>query len=162
MAFDFLKKFNSCLYIQLWDNRITVTNSNGEKVYDDVPFIAFRKSGKNQMVVDDIGHKAKFMKHNNNQVINPFTHPRTIINDFYAAEKLIQMIIQSIFQKRFISPSPVVIFHPMETFEGGLTMIEDKALREVMLGAGARESVIYQGSDLKSPNIDYKKVCSYV
>lgn len=43
--------------------------------------------------------------------------------------------------------------HQLEKTEGGLTSIEDRILRELALGAGAREVVIYLGDKI-NPKVD--------
>jgi len=40
--------------------------------------------------------------------------------------------------------------HQLEKVEGGLTSIEDRVLRELAVGAGAREVVIYLGSKINT------------
>ena len=59
---------------------------------------------------------------------------------------------------KFLRPSPTVIIHPMEKLEGGLTMIEDRAFRELALSAGAREAVLYLGEPLPTHDFDLEKV----
>ena len=46
----------------------------------------------------------------------------------------------------------------MEKTEGGLTMIEKRAFRELAFGAGAREVVLYQGKQLPPYDFDYDSI----
>jgi len=45
-------------------------------------------------------------------------------------------------------------------WEGGLTTIELRALRELALGAGARDAVVYQGEPLRLEKLDYNALRS--
>lgn len=60
--------------------------------------------------------------------------------------------------KSFFTPSPRVIIHPMEKLEGGLTEIEEKAFRELCIGAGSRLAVVYIGDELFLNNIDFEQI----
>lgn len=43
---------------------------------------------------------------------------------------------------------PVVVIHPMEKIEGGLTEIERRAFQELATAAGARETVVHEGTEI--------------
>jgi len=91
--------------------------------------------------------------------VNPFSHPRSLLNDFYNAERLLQAIVKKLTGKKFISPAPAIIIHPMEKIEGGLTSIEIRAFKEMAYGAGAREVAIYQAKEaLKDSEINFKDI----
>jgi len=45
----------------------------------------------------------------------------------------------------------------MEKTEGGLTVIEHRALRELAIGAGARDAAIYQGPQLSIHDFEQLK-----
>ena len=78
------------------------------------------------------------------RLVNPFSHPRMFVASFELAEKLLQYGISQLHTSGFRA-APRVIVHQLEKTEGGLTDIEDRVLRELALGAGAREVVIYLG-----------------
>ena len=50
------------------------------------------------------------------------------------------------------------MIHQLEKTEGGLTDIEDRVLRELALGAGAREVVIYLGDKIDVTTQSFDKV----
>ena len=77
--------------------------------------------------------------------------------DFQVAEKMLQFAFREE-HKSFFTPSPRVIIHPMEKLEGGLTEIEVKAFRELCIGAGARQVVVYMGDELFLNNIDFEQI----
>jgi len=43
----------------------------------------------------------------------------------------------------FFLPSPVLILHPQQQPDGGLTQLTVRALRELAVGAGAREASVW-------------------
>lgn len=105
-----------------------------------------------------VGNSAELARSSIVQVVNPFSHPRCLFSDFHVAEKVIQHIIKKLNEKALISTSPKFIIHPMEKIEGGLTMIEKRAFRELGHSAGAIEIVLYTGSTLKISGLDYETV----
>ena len=94
----------------------------------------------------------------NIEVINPFSHPRALLADFALGEKILQNIFQMLQYKKLVAASPLVVIHPMEKTEGGLTVIEHRALRELAIGAGARDAIIYQGPQLSIHNFDFEQL----
>ena len=47
--------------------------------------------------------------------------------------------MREVLGRKLFSMSPIIVVHPMEKIEGGLTGIEHRAFRELALGAGAPE-----------------------
>lgn len=78
----------------------------------------------------------------------PFTTKRLLVGQFSAAEDLLKRGLNELFSSNWLSPSPVVVIHPMEKVEGGLSEIEDRLFRELAVGAGARKVVIWLGHEL--------------
>ncbi len=158
----FKKIFNNLspvFYIQIWENRIKATEITSGNTYDEKPFIAIKKNSKGEKIVTAIGSSAELLKNElNTKVINPFSHPRTLFSNFEAAEKILQHIIHTLSKHKFLTPSPLTVIHPMEKLEGGLTQIEHRAFQELALGAGSRESLVYQGSELNIYNFDYNDI----
>lgn len=52
--------------------------------------------------------------------------------------------------------------HQLEKVEGGLTSIEDRVLRELAVGAGAREVVIYVGGKINTSVDSFDSVKSRI
>lgn len=159
MIKDLFKKLDSVLYIQIWENRIKVTDIHTGEIYDQVPLLAIETNQKGQKVVSAVGNEAKKRFPDScTEVINPFSHPRSLINDFLVAEKMLQHIFRTLLGKKLISPTPRVVVHPMEKIEGGMTMIESKAFTEMALGAGAREAVLHHGAVQSASVFDFDKI----
>lgn len=149
----FINKFGSTLYVQIWENRIRVVDIETNEVFDEKPLLQIeaRKSGAKDVTA--IGNKA------NVNPLNPFSHPRALLKDFFLGERLLQEIIKKLVGKKFIFPAPAIIIHPMEKTEGGLTMIEIRAFREMAFGAGARDVAIHQSKNALEPSmINFKDI----
>ena len=50
--------------------------------------------------------------------------------------------------------------HPMEKLEGGLTDIEKTAFKDLALGAGARNAIVYTGSELPTIRFNFDSIKS--
>ncbi|EDN65557.1 rod shape-determining protein MreB [Beggiatoa sp. PS] len=138
------------LYIKLRENLLTVKNVKNGEIYEDEPVVAIDDKKK----ILAVGKQAHTLKTKNNVVIvNGFSHPRTIINDFLMAEKALQYAVSQMYKNRFFPLSPIAVIQPMEKIEGGLTLIERRALREMAQGAGAREVFIWVGRELTDDEI---------
>ena len=75
-----------------------------------------------------------------------FSHKRSVIGDFTAAESLLKALVKEV-QQGFVLKMQMVI-HPMERVDGGLSQIEERALRELAIGAGALRAVVWVGDAL--------------
>lgn len=82
-----------------------------------------------------------------------FSHPRMLIGKFQEAEKLLGELLQEAYGKSVFPQRPLVVVHPKEVLEGGLTDIEERVLMEMALGAGARRVKIWKGDDLTAATI---------
>lgn len=80
--------------------------------------------------------------------LGDFSHPRMLVGKFPEAEQLLARLLQDAYGKSLLSPRPVVTVHPKEMLEGGLTDIEERVMKELALGAGAREAKVWLGEDL--------------
>lgn len=148
--------FSNDLYVQVWENRIKAISIQTQAVFDQIPLVAIETVKSGQKVVREFGNGCKSVDPSKYQIINPFSHPRMLLEDFIVAEKLLQYVVKELHQGRFFTPAPRIIFHPMEKIEGGLTMIEDKAFRELCVGAGAREVAIHLGDELSVHDLSSK------
>ncbi len=132
-------------YVQVSAEQLVFKNVQTGQIITDVPLVAFDIANPNKVIA--IGENAKqYQNHPNYKVIEPFSHPRLLLADFMAGEKLLQYIFST--QLPRLSLAPKVILHPMEKLEGGLTEVEERALKELCHGAGARQCLIYVGHSL--------------
>ncbi len=154
-----INKFSAVLYVQIWENRIKVTDIGSGNTYEEKPLLAIQKNNKNEEMVIAVGNSVESIESELQvKIIKPFSHPRTLLSDFVSAQKMIQHTVYQLVKKPFFSFSPLIVIHPMEKMEGGITQIEFRAFKELALAAGARESVIYQGAELSIYNFDYEYI----
>lgn len=154
----FINNKSPIFYVQIWENRIKVTEINSGNVYDEKPLIATKINNKGEEIVYAVGNSAETKEELHVKIINPFSHPRTLISNFVAAEKVLQHIIRLLVKRKFFMLSPVTVIHPMEKIDGGITQIEFRAFKELALGAGSREVVVHHGAELNIFNFDYQKI----
>lgn len=86
----------------------------------------------------------------------PFTTERLLIGEFMPAEVLLTQIVDDLMKGRLLSGKPVLVMHPLEKIEGGLSEVEDKVLRELAFSAGAKGVVIHIGSTLLDHEVVHK------
>lgn len=148
MFSNVIKRFSPVLYVQIWEERLKVTDVVTKASFDDSPIVVIQTNEKGKKIISGIGKTAAQTVTENEVAVNPFSHPRALLADFYVAEKLLQHAVSSLSRIPHIRPRPKVIVHPMEKTEGGLTAIEKRAYQELAIGAGAIESKIHLGAPL--------------
>ncbi len=153
-----LSRFASVLYVQIWENRIKVTDISNNECFDDSPIVIIQTAENGAKTISGIGKKASEVIKPNEVAVNPFSHPRQLFSDFYVGEKLLQHAFKQLSNIKSLRPRPKVIVHPMEKIEGGLSMIENRAFRELALGAGAIEVKLYTGNPLSVATFDFDKI----
>ncbi len=159
MLISTINKFRTTLYVQIWEKRIKVSDIESKKIFDEQPLVAIESDKKGKKTIAAIGNNASSLAlKDNTVVINPFSHPRDLFSNLEVAEKLLQHIIRTLNEKKYFVPSPVLVIHPMEKTEGGLTMIEKRVFRELAFGAGARNVVLYQGKELSIYDFDFDAI----
>ncbi len=157
----FAKLLDNVLYIQVSAQQLRVLNLSTEAEFNEVPVIATEPAGHNssKVKIKAIGAQAQALINDFGiEVVNPFLHPRLLIANFPRAEKVMAHAFKHVCRSRVFSPSPRVVVQPMEKLEGGLTDVEVRAFREMCLGAGAREVVVYVGAPLTPAQFNYEQV----
>lgn len=161
MIHSLIKKlFSGTVYIQLREDRLRICHIEEGIVFDEKPYIAIDKSNSKKGIVCAVGNGAFALKSNPEyEVSNPFSHPRMLVSSFVKAEKVLMHGIRAVHANRIISPSPVIIMHPVEKLEGGITDIECRVYRELALGAGGRQVHLHIGDALSVSNFNMEQVC---
>lgn len=77
-----------------------------------------------------------------------------LVGEFEIAERLLKDGIKEAYSGGLLLTRPHIIMHPKEALEGGLTMIEQRVLRELALGAGAVKTYIRIGPDLSKEEVE--------
>ncbi|RUO56821.1 rod shape-determining protein [Pseudidiomarina homiensis] len=149
MIFKALRSlFSFDVVVELSQQRITMRRFDNHEGFEYEPWIAISNEN-NKEKIKAIGKAAREMTDPNLKIENPFLHTRSFVADFLLAEKVLQYGIFEIHKSK-IRPSPRVVMHQLEKTEGGLTGIEDRVLRELALGAGAREVVVHIGAKVNT------------
>ncbi|KZN69176.1 hypothetical protein [Pseudoalteromonas luteoviolacea] len=141
-------------------NKLKITNIGTKESFEDKPLIAVKTMGSGEKRIVAIGAKASTLESHDTIVANPFSHPRTLLKDFYVGEKVLQHTFSTLYKNRFPRFKAKSIVHPMEKLEVGLTMIEARAFRELAVGAGSFSAKIYVGDPLSITQLDFDNVKS--
>jgi len=153
------KHFDNILYIQIWSEMLKVKDVHSGMEFYQPPYIALEQNSRGKLIVNAVGTAARNLVGTTNlDIKNPFSHPRLLVADFQKAEKILMHAVREACGKRMFAPSPRVVIQPMEKLEGGLTDIELRVFRELCMGAGAREVVVYVGSSLAIQGFNYDDI----
>ena len=150
MLANLINKVSTILYVQIWDNRLKITNMKTGNIYDDKPLIAI----ENEKIIA-IGKNASSYPN----AINPFAHTRVVFDNYKMAELIMRHAFEEATQRKIIF-SPIAIVHVMKNLNTHLTDIEKIALCELSANAGARESIIYDGKELNMHDFNYDEIKS--
>lgn len=142
------KSFRNTVYVRIQPEWLSVLQVASGKKYADVPVVAIEKI-KGKRVIAAIGREALAKKNIVNFIIcNGFNHPRTPIADFTVAEKTLQYFLKQLFSNKLFTPSPIIIMHPLGTFQGEITQVEIRAFAELGMISGARKVYVWEGPEL--------------
>lgn len=83
----------------------------------------------------------------------PFTTARLLVGQFREAASLLRTAVGELAGSGLFAASPAVVIHPTEMVEGGLSEVEERVLRELALGAGARSVVVHVGPVLADADV---------
>jgi rod shape-determining protein MreB len=79
-----------------------------------------------------------------------------LVGNFTHAEALLKKAVRQVLSHSIFRPAPTILMHPLEKLEGGLSQIEERVLREMALGAGARKVVLWTGQALSDDEVTDK------
>ena len=80
-----------------------------------------------------------------------FTTERLLIGNFTVAQTLLKKGLKIVMGKKFFAP--VVIMHPIEKIDGGLSQVEDRVLKDLAIVAGAQKVVVWVGDELTDDGV---------
>lgn len=140
--FSITRRFQKTIYIQFTPERITVTCVEDQRTVEDVPLILLNETKH----IVAFGAQARHAHSNGHLLVNPFTHPRMCISDFDAAEATVRIFVRSVLPRSLVKPAMIV--HPLLSYEGGLTQIEIRALSDLLLNIGAKQTYVWVGRPL--------------
>lgn len=144
--------FKPPLYIRLSPFRLTVRNVKTGEFISEVPEIAISRGPKEKIL--GVGDEAALHRSSKSaEVFNPFAHPRSMMSDFTAGQAVVRAFVRKLRRIGLFTPAPRVVFHPQGDPAGGFTQVEIRAFREMALGAGASEVIVWQGQDLTDEQV---------
>lgn len=82
-----------------------------------------------------------------------FTTKRLLVGEFSPAQECLKEGFKKLHEGRWFAPSPAVLIQPMEMIEDGLSEVEERALKELATGAGAREAIVWIGRELSDAEV---------
>ena len=91
---------------------------------------------------------------------DPFTTERLLVGKFSTAEYVLKRGMKRLHENRWLAPSPIIVVHPMEKAENGLSEVEERALRELAIGTGARKVFVWVGNVLSDEEVIERAACS--
>ncbi len=98
-------------------------------------------------IVSEPSHEQVFTSH------QPFTTKRLLVGEFSIADQCLTNAVKAIVGKSFFPKSVAIVVHPQAMVEGGLSQIEDRILKELGLGAGAKKVVVWVGAALSASEV---------
>lgn len=82
------------------------------------------------------------------RTVEPFNHPRVAVNDYGLAEALLRFVCAKMMESARFRTAPLIVVHADMQLDGGLSSLEERALREMAIHAGARRVVVHDGETL--------------
>lgn len=83
----------------------------------------------------------------------PFTTTRLLIGQFTEADALLRRAIKEVCGGGLFQVSPIIVIHPTDMVEGGLSEIEERAFQELARGVGARKVYVHIGKPLTDAEV---------
>lgn len=83
----------------------------------------------------------------------PFTTDRLLVGNFTNAEKLLEESIKNLYKPKWFRPTPPIIIQPLYMIDGGLSEVEERAIYELALDAGARRAIVWVGHELTNEEV---------
>jgi rod shape-determining protein MreB and related proteins len=86
----------------------------------------------------------------------PFSSKRLLVGTFEPAQQALRSALRQVLGGGLFALSPNVLMHPLELVEGGLSQIEERVLRELAMGAGAKKVLVFTGPVLQDAQVSEK------
>lgn len=133
-------------YLRVNRERVSLRDISSNRAFECRAILGIDSSNRVASVGDPVSG-------NSVTSVNPFDHPRVLVHDFNVAEKIFAYAVERVAEKRFLRPMPDIVVHPDLRLDGGLTMIEDRVLRELAENAGARKVAVHYGDILTDAGV---------
>ncbi|MCW5649793.1 MAG: rod shape-determining protein [Ramlibacter sp.] len=141
------------LYVKLSPERLTIRNVKSGTEISEVPEISIGNvNGRATVLAIGAGARANAFQ-NAAQLVNPFAHPRSLMSDFTVGEQVLKQFVRRISGRGIFRLAPRIVMHPLGSPDGGYTQVEDRAFREMALGAGASQAIVWVGRELRDDEV---------
>lgn len=145
--------FKNTIYVRIKPDFISTFHVQSGLEFSDIPAIAIENNGRKNAIIA-VGLEATKLSDNPNvNVANGFKHPRTLLADFAIAERTLRYFVAKVRPRSFLTFAPVLIIHPQDVLEGGLTQIEIRAFGELGAMIGSRQVYIWEGTELTTKEL---------
>ena len=140
------------IYVQISPERLTMKNLGSGETISEIPEMAISASPESRILA--VGPQARTAAAAQSAgLVNPFAHPRSLVSDFIAAEQILKYYFRRLLGKWMSLLAPVVVMHPLGSPAGGFTQVERRAFREMAMGAGASEVILWIGRPLTDQEV---------
>ena len=146
-----LKALRPVLYVKVSPDLLTIRNVKTGASLSERPELAI--GGRPRKILafgSDARAQASLP---GTEIIHPFGHPRTLVGDFTAGQQLLKAAVRKLQGGALLAISPLIVMHPLGSPEGGFTQVELRAFREMALGAGASEVLLWVGRELSDTEV---------
>ncbi|MCP4346496.1 MAG: rod shape-determining protein [Desulfobacterales bacterium] len=141
--------FKNTIYVEFSDEWISVKHVETGNTIEDKPLLAVKQNKKGKNIVFAIGAEVEQLQNDTTiSIHNGFSHPRVCINDFEIAQATLMHFIRKALNKKILI-RPIMIMHPKGNLKGGLSQIEDRAIKELATASGAQKCYVWVGRRLK-------------
>ena len=133
--------------LDLSPTQIRLRDLRTQAEWSAVPEVAIGATagGHNQILAAGADARAALAAHlakgagSTGEVVNPFSHPRSLFNDFQLTEQLIKFGVRQFHRRSLFTAAPLIVVSLPPDPEGGYTQIEKRACSDMVEAAGARE-----------------------
>ncbi|MBI9092949.1 MAG: rod shape-determining protein [Desulfobacterium sp.] len=147
------KLFRNTVYVEFSDEWISVKHVETGNTIEDKPLLAVKQNKKGKKIVHAVGAEVDLLQNDTTiSVHNGFSHPRVCISDFEIAQATLMHFVRKALNKKILI-RPIMVMHPKRDLQGGLSQIEDRAIKELAEAAGARKCYVWVGRRLKDVEI---------
>jgi rod shape-determining protein MreB len=150
------------LYVKVSPDRLTVRNVRTGLEISEVPEMAIGGRNPGKRTILAVGTAAREAASSQAaELVNPFLHPRTLLGDFTVGEQLLKAFLRRLKGNAWYLPSPRIVFHPLGTPAGGFTQVERRGFRDMAVGAGASDVVLWVGRELSDQEVQSPEVLKH-
>ncbi len=157
----FIRVFIPCdvVYVRIGSKELYLRGVDSHREWRDYPALAATKPNpyRDLVAIGKEAIEAVSLDSENLELLEPFAHPRSIVSDFDAGEELLKGALRILHKGRFYEP--VLVLHPLEKLEGGITEVEERVLVEMAESAGARRGCVWTGRQLTDEELRAARKC---